>query len=54
VKDRLFGKSLLLTFNINIMVFQLKNPTDGKIGVEYVQGGNKYSPTLALSDVIKI
>jgi hypothetical protein len=54
VKNRLFGRRLLLTFNINIMAFQLKNLTDEKIGVEHVQGGNKYLPHLALSQVMKV
>jgi hypothetical protein len=54
VKDRLFSKQLLLTFNVVIMAFQLKDPTDVKIGVEFVRGGTKYLPYLALSEVTKL
>jgi hypothetical protein len=51
VKDPLFSKQLLLTFNIHIMCFQLKNPKDERIGVEHVRDSKKYAMFFKLSEV---
>jgi hypothetical protein len=51
VKNPLFGRRLLLTFNIHIMVFQLKTPNDEKINVEHVHDGKKYLTHYKLNQV---
>jgi hypothetical protein len=53
VKDPLFSRRLLLSFNIWILSYQLKNPKDNKIGVDHVPGGRKYFPNLKLHEVTK-
>jgi hypothetical protein len=54
VKDPLFSKRLLLTFDIHIMCFQLKNPKDEKIGVDHVRDGKKYAMFFKLNEVMNI
>jgi hypothetical protein len=54
VKDPLFGRKLLLTFNIHIMCFQLKNSKDERIGVEHVRDSKKYAMFFKLNEVTKI
>jgi hypothetical protein len=53
VKDPRFSSRLLLSFDVHVMVFQLSNATDEKIGVEHVQGGTKYLPYFMLREVTK-
>jgi hypothetical protein len=53
VNDTQFSRRLLLTFNINIMVFQLSNPKDEKIGVPHVRDGKKYPTHYQLNEVTK-
>jgi hypothetical protein len=54
VKDPLFSRRLLLTFDIHIMCFQLKNPKDEKIGVDHVRDSKKYAMFFKLNEVINI
>jgi hypothetical protein len=45
---------MLLTFNIHVMSFQLKNPKDEKIGVDHVRDGKKYATHFTLNEVTKL
>jgi hypothetical protein len=54
VNNNQFSRRLLLTFNIHIMVFQLSNPKDEKIGVTHVRDGKKYPTHYQLSEVTKV
>lgn len=51
IKDPLFTRKLLVTVNIHIHSYELKDPKDEKINTEHLKDGKKYMKFLKLQEV---
>jgi hypothetical protein len=54
IRDPLFARKLLLTFNIHIFSYELKDPKAERIYTEHVKDGTKYLKFMKLPEVTAI